>query len=226
MSVGFKLSHRLARAFSAITTAAAIAACAMDRPTASISHAVYVITVTPQIATLTVDSTLQLGVIVYDSLGDMLSGRAVTGADSGSATITATSEGKSAFATVHVNRKKPAPPPPPAPSTGFFVSPSGSSSADGSIAHPLDLPSVLANSSGRIQAGDTVWLRGCTYRGNFRSFLSGTATKPIAVRHYPGERAIIDGGSGSATASTWYVGGQYSTFWGFELINSNPDRVL
>ena len=244
MSVGFKLSHRLARAFSAITTAAAIAACAMDRPTASISHAVYVITVTPQIATLTVDSTLQLGVIVYDSLGDTLSGRAVTwrteaqtiatvsasglvtGADSGSATITATSEGKSAFATVHVNRKKPAPPPAPAPSTGFFVSPSGSSSADGSIAHPLDLPSVLANSSGRIQAGDTVWLRGGTYRGNFRSFLSGTATKPIVVRQYPGERAIIDGGSGSATASTWYVGGQYSTFWGFELINSNPDRVL
>jgi hypothetical protein len=43
------------------------------------------------------------------------------------------------------------------------------------------------------------------------------------IRQFPGERAVIDGAS--STRDTWYVGGEYSVFWGFELTNSNPQRT-
>ena len=247
MWFGFKISHRLARGFLATLSAATFAACADARPTESTTHPVYRITVSPDTANIAVSDTLRLSVALLDSAGDALSGRTVTwssdaaqvatvstaglvsAADSGTATITATSEGKLATARVKVHGRPGTPPPPPPPPTdhaGFFVSPSGSSTADGSIDHPWDLNTALANSSGRIQPGDTVWLRGGTYAGNFRSMLNGTASQPIVVRQYPGERAIVDGRTGSTTASTWYVGGQYSEYWGFELVNSDPNRVL
>ncbi|HTI05301.1 MAG TPA: Ig-like domain-containing protein [Gemmatimonadales bacterium] len=219
-------------------SAALFAACADVRPTESPSHPVYTVIVSPDTATIAVSDTLRLAVALFDANGTALSGRAVTwssdaagiaavspdglvsAADSGTATISATSEGKVATARVKVHGH------PATDHAGFFVSPSGSSTADGSIDHPWDLPTALANASSRVQPGDTIWLRGGTYRGNFRSMLSGTASQPIVVRQYPGERAIIDGATGNSTASTWYVGGQYSVFWGFELINSDPNRVL
>ena len=246
MWFGFKLSQRLARGFFVLASAALFAACTDVRPTETQSHPVYTVIVSPDTATIAVSDTLRLSAALLDSSGTALSGRTVTwssdasniagvsttglvsAADSGTATITAASEGRLATAKVKVHGRPVTPPPPPPPPshTGFFVSPSGSSSADGSIDHPWDLGTALANASSRVQPGDTVWLRGGTYRGNFRSMLSGTASQPIVVRQYPGERAIVDGATGNSTASTWYVGGQYSVYWGFELINSDPNRVL
>jgi hypothetical protein len=54
--------------------------------------------------------------------------------------------------------------------------------------------------------------------------VKGTAAAPVVVRQYPGERAILDGSGG--TASALYVGGQYSVIWGLEFTNSDPKRVL
>jgi len=74
-----------------------------------------------------------------------------------------------------------------------------------------------------VQPGDTIWVRGGTYKGTFRSTVAGTAQAPVIIRQYPGERAIIDGAS--SAQDTWNVAGEYTTFWGLEFTNSNPRRV-
>ncbi|HEY9517483.1 MAG TPA: Ig-like domain-containing protein, partial [Gemmatimonadaceae bacterium] len=150
----------------------------------------------------------------------------VTAVGAGSATITAASEGKSAKATVTVSapaESGPSDPTPddPTPSdptsgdphSGYFVSPSGSASASGSAASPWSLSTALSGGNGRIQPGDTVWLRGGTYSGEFNTSLAGTASAPIIVREYPGERTTING-SLSTT-------GKYTWFWGFEVANTD-----
>ena len=78
----------------------------------------------------------------------------------------------------------------PAPGVrgGYYVSPTGSASGDGSASRPWDLATALAHPS-KVVAGDTIWLRGGSYRGALTSRLTGTASRPIVVRQYPGERA-------------------------------------
>lgn len=98
----------------------------------------------------------------------------------------------------------------------FFVAADGTAKGDGSRAKPVDLATAL---SGRTpaQPGDTLWLRGGTYRGMFTSTLTGNYRQPITIRQCPHERATIDG------ALTIY--GRWAVYWGFEVMNSNPDRV-
>src|SRR5262249_27350646 len=109
----------------------------------------------------------------------------------------------------------------PGPSA-YYAAPDGSSNGDGSLAQPWDLATALSDSS--IGPGDTIWLRGGTYRGTFTSRLNGSASAPIKVRQYPGERAIIDGGT-SHFVNILTVGGSYTWFWGFEIMSSDPNRV-
>ncbi|MGH7531166.1 MAG: hypothetical protein ACREMN_12340 [Gemmatimonadales bacterium] len=111
-----------------------------------------------------------------------------------------------------------------APRAGYYAAPGGSSAGDGSYRKPWDLATALAGGGGRVSPGDTIWLRGGTYRGPFRSTVRGVPGKPVVVRGLPGERAIID--AAGSLESTWHVGGEYSVFWGFEITNSAPDRML
>jgi hypothetical protein len=46
----------------------------------------------------------------------------------------------------------------------------------------------------QLGPGDTLYLRGGTYFENVYCAIAGTAEKPITIRSYPGERAILDGG--------------------------------
>ena len=110
-----------------------------------------------------------------------------------------------------------------AAATEYYVAPNGSPSGDGSMANPKDLQTMLGYSS-PVHPGDTIWLRGGTYAGTFTSHINGTASSPIVVRQYPGERATIDGGSIGGTAMLT-VGGSYTWFWGFEIMSSNAHRV-
>ena len=98
----------------------------------------------------------------------------------------------------------------------FFVAADGTANGDGSRAKPVDLVTAL---SGRTpaQPGDTLWLRGGIYRGMFTSNLAGNYRQPITIRQALHERATIDG------ALTIY--GRWAVYWGFEVMNSNPDRV-
>ena len=112
----------------------------------------------------------------------------------------------------------PVPVPQPGAHAGFYASPSGSSAGDGTAAHPWDLTTALANASGKIQPGDTVWMRAGTYTGDFRTAIAGTASRPIVFRQYPGERATIDGTIRADGADVW--------FWGFEVMRSAPTGRL
>jgi hypothetical protein len=117
-------------------------------------------------------------------------------------------------------------PPPPTVRQGYYAAPGGTSGGDGSWDQPWDLTTALAGGKGRVQPGDTIWLRGGTYWGAFRSTLTGTAGAPIVVRQYPGERAIIDSKGVPGTTDAFVAAGAYSIFWGFELTKSDPTRVF
>jgi hypothetical protein len=101
---------------------------------------------------------------------------------------------------------------------GKYVSPTGSSSGDGSVNQPWDLNTALSGAGGRIVPGDTVWLRGGTYAGTHTSSLRGTSSAPIVVRAYPGERVTLDGTSSSTI--TLNVDGAWTIYWGFEIMNT------
>ena len=102
-----------------------------------------------------------------------------------------------------------------APRTGHYVAPKGTPAGNGSVQRPWDLQFALSGARGRVHAGDTVWLRGGTYHGEFRTSLDGATGRWIVFRQYPGERATIDG--------TLRADGSYLAFWGFEVMQSVPD---
>ena len=108
----------------------------------------------------------------------------------------------------------------------WYAATNGSSSGNGSITNPWTLQTAL-NHPSVVHPGDTIWVRGGSYYGNYMSWLNGTSAAPIIVRAYPGERAIIDrnsitndGGYGPLTTQ-----GQYVWFWGLEITNSQSSRT-
>src|SRR5690606_16073256 len=82
----------------------------------------------------------------------------------------------------------------------WFAAPRGQPSNPGTRESPWDIESALTNRT-KIRAGDTLWLRGGTYRHPNRSAgskgyvvnLQGKAGKPVTVRAYGSERVTIDG---------------------------------
>ena len=113
----------------------------------------------------------------------------------------------------------------PSHAAEFYVATEGSPTGDGSITSPWDLETAL-NQPSSVHPGDVIWVRGGTYVGNFQSSLSGTANSPIVVREYPGERATLDGNTETPTVITLTIHGQYTWFWGLDITNSNPLRIL
>ena len=98
--------------------------------------------------------------------------------------------------------------------SSYFVSPAGAAAGTGAADQPWDLATALSVAGGRIHPGDTVWLRGGTYRGTFRTALQGAPGRWIVFRQAAGERATIDG--------TLRAEGAYLAFWGFEVMQSVP----
>jgi uncharacterized protein YjdB len=193
------------------------------------------VTLAPKNDTLTVGAKEQVSATLKDSAGNVLTGRTitwgtsspsvatvttagmVTGVAGGNSTITATSEGKAGTSTVVVDAPV-GPPPPPPTHAGWYVAPNGTSGGNGSATAPWDLTTALSGASGRVQPGDTIWLRAGTYgsgegRSDYHSTLNGSASAPIIVRQYPGERATVDGDIAVDGSNTW--------FWDFELENTN-----
>lgn len=97
----------------------------------------------------------------------------------------------------------------------FYAAPAGRPSNSGTKDAPFDLATALKGTL--VKAGATLWLRGGVYSGKFTSKLTGTERQAILVRQLPGERAVIDG--------SLEVKGPWTTYWGFEVTNSNPDRI-
>jgi len=73
----------------------------------------------------------------------------------------------------------------------FVDAKNGDDNNDGSKAAPWEHVSYAVT---QLKAGDTLYLRGGSYFENVTISLFGTKDKPIVVRSYPGEQAILDGG--------------------------------
>jgi hypothetical protein len=126
-----------------------------------------------------------------------------TGVRPGQGTVAATYGGVGALADITVD-----------PRLGYYVSPTGTPTGAGTWADPWNLPTALSGAGGRVQPGDTIWLRGAVYAGDFRSSLTGSETAQIIVRRYPGEWATIEG--------RLRADGAYTTYWGFEIRQADP----
>lgn len=73
-----------------------------------------------------------------------------------------------------------------------FVDPlRGDDAADGSESRPWR---TIAQASARLAPGDTLYLRGGIYREHVAWTASGMPGRPISLRAFPGELAILDGG--------------------------------
>jgi len=125
-----------------------------------------------------------LGQVVHNpKISERLAARGVkvikdpADASDGIVVIRAQSEGKADSAIVTVTADQGSGN--PAEHVGYYVAPNGTSGADGSKAHPWDFASALNGANGKIQPGDTVWLRGGQYKGVYRSNASGAAGKPL-----------------------------------------------
>jgi hypothetical protein len=116
------------------------------------------------------------------------------------------------------------PAPDPVVVAQLYVSPSGRPDNSGTIDSPIDLASALSGT--RVRPGTLIWLRGGTYLGAFESYLRGNENSPIIVRQYAGERAIIDGSGarGKRENAVLAVFGEWTTYWGFEVTNTDPNR--
>lgn len=184
------------------------------------------LTVSPASASVQVEGTVQLTATPKDASGNVLTGTitwsssnaavaavnasgVVTGLLAGSATITATCEGKGGTAAITVTGSAPPPPTggcsgawpaavfPRMPlSTGqaFYVSASSGNDANpGTLSAPWK---TLQKAFDALQPGQIAYLRAGTY-GAFctssRFSRAGTVTAPITVQGYAGERAVIHG---------------------------------
>lgn len=76
---------------------------------------------------------------------------------------------------------------------------------------------TISHALTQIQAGDTLCLRGGTYYERVYCSVNGTAEKPVTIRSYPGELAVIDGSfreffENPAEAWESYAGGASGEF--------------
>lgn len=110
----------------------------------------------------------------------------------------------------------------------FFASPEGTATGNGSKESPWTIAAALAHPSA-LKPGDTLYLRGGTYAGQFRSTLAGNANAPIVVRSYGFEKAVFDGAlapdPNQSMRGALLIQGQHTWYRDFEVTNSYPTRI-
>lgn len=108
----------------------------------------------------------------------------------------------------------------PAWATNYYVATNGNDGADGTIGAPWR---TIQKATSMVKAGDTVFVRGGTYREYVTISASGSAGSRITFQSYPGETAIIDGSAVQAPNSSTVlvrVRGDYVTVKNFEVVNA------
>jgi hypothetical protein len=85
----------------------------------------------------------------------------------------------------------------------WHVKTTGTAGGNGSEASPWDLTTAL-NQPASLRAGDTVWVHGGTYNGDFTNNINGTSGAPIVIRAAAGERATIQGGMTYYGSYVWF----------------------
>lgn len=104
-----------------------------------------------------------------------------------------------------------------------YVAPDGRADGDGSRQQPWDLQTAL-DQPASVGPGDTIWMTGGTYRGNFTSLLTGSAGAPVRLRAVPGEHVRIDTNGGPAPDGERHfrIRGEHAVYQGFEVTCSDP----
>jgi uncharacterized protein YjdB len=193
------------------------------------------VTVSPASASLAAGSTLQLSATARDSAGNPLSGRTmtwttsdgsvatvsasglVTGVTVGSATISATSGGKSGTAAITVTA---APPPGSCVSVCHYVDVAGNDGNAGTSAAPWR---TLQHAADVTNPGDTVIVNDGVYTGGGNVVTisrSGTAAGWLVFRAAHLWGAVIDGQNNSSTTGI-EINGSYIRVQGFEVRNTS-----
>ena len=105
----------------------------------------------------------------------------------------------------------------PAFATTYYVAPNGTGTAC-TIGNPCGLNTGL----GKLAAGDTLYLRGGSYKQTVSFSTNGTSTSRITIAGYPGETAIIDGNNTmpSHWGTLFNVTGNYVTIRDLEVMDS------
>lgn len=114
--------------------------------------------------------------------------------------------------------------PPPPPGNNYYVAPNGKSSNNGSINSPWDFNTAFGQPR---SPGDNYYMRGGLYSNTYNTiiYLTGSSSNPITVQSYPGEWAILDGGTGGINVGTLQVRGSYTTYRDFEITALTQNRV-
>ena len=109
----------------------------------------------------------------------------------------------------------------------WYVSTKGLSTNTGSFTSPWTLSYALSRPSSVVLPGDTIWVRGGTYKGPFISNITGTVAAPVVVRNYLNEKAILfgDASAGIVDEVIITINGQYSHFMGFEITTNSTTRI-
>jgi uncharacterized protein YjdB len=202
------------------------------------------VTVSPAAASVVVGGGLQLTAVAKDSTGNILSGRLmtwstsnsliaavtsaglVTGVAAGSATITATSEGKSGTASITVVV---APPPSACGNTGsgtcYYVDGTlGSDANPGTSAQPFQ---TVQRAADVVNPGDGVLVNDGVYTGGSQVVTvtrSGSAAAWIVIRATHRWGAVIDGQNNASSVGI-YVSGSYVRVEGFEVRGTNRSGI-
>jgi len=197
------------------------------------------VTVSPAAAAIQPGQTVQLTATTKDANGNILTGRTVTwvsnsnaaatvsssglvtGVATGTALITATSEGKSGGAAIAVGT-----PPPPAgcaPTGGgqcYYVDPAGSDGNPGDSARPFQ---TVQHAADLVNPGDMVIVRNGVYTGG-SDVLSigrgGSAGNLVVFKSQNKWGAVLDGQNNSS-ATVVHIGTNYVRVEGFEMKGSN-----
>jgi hypothetical protein len=110
----------------------------------------------------------------------------------------------------------------------FWISPTGSLHAPGTLSDPWDLRSALAQPP-QVAPGDTLWLLPGLYKLQqpLVSRVSGTRNRPIKLRAQTGARVTLDCATASALArdaTCLLIEGSHAWYEGFEIFNSREIR--
>jgi uncharacterized protein YuzB (UPF0349 family) len=109
----------------------------------------------------------------------------------------------------------------------YYVSNSGNDSNNGNITNPWK---TLVYASGKLKAGDTLYIRGGTYKEVTSWSTDGTQLKPITIMNYPGESVVIDGYDTipANTGGTWMfmVWGDWYYVGGLEVTRSFDEGAI
>ncbi len=107
--------------------------------------------------------------------------------------------------------------------SGIFVSLTGTSSATGTQADPIDLATALSSSS-PAQPGQTIWIKEGVYNGSFESKINGSSGLPISIKPLPGQRVLINSHNSGSDRAGLTITGQWTDFYGIEATSSDPYR--